>query len=276
MIMRYDFLRATMMGVLGLIVLLGAGCGTSANRELEIDRAAMDAKARFPFFLDGPMSLLLTNATGFEAQLTAETVQNQGETTRLFGRLFGQNGKFLFALEVRQIQDERKPVKGVSYLWDTATGRGAMLSDPLQGYAPVEATLRYTFTTNQAASGATASERIDGHVCDVTDWTALASDGSRSVLRVWRASDLQGWPLRLRLQDTNATLTVNLEHVSFAFQPVDIFTTTNGFTRYSTPAAMLDELASRQHQQRHKSLPPLGDPEDIGGVEGRKSRPGHQ
>jgi hypothetical protein len=93
-------------------------------------------------------------------------------------------------------------------------------------------------------------ERIEGHSCKAETVTAAASDGSSTTLQVWRATDLQGLPLRIVSAGGSPAFTFNLSKVRMEIPPDDLFLPPDSFTKYTSAEAMMNELSMRQHNLR--------------------------
>jgi hypothetical protein len=198
--------------------------------------------AQVPTFLNGPMDLLLTNASGFDAR-----VEVQGDSAfahNTTGQLLCRGSKLLFAPDPGS--DSSIKIGGFIFIWDVSEGRGLVLSESLQGYAPVSTGLRATNLLLQAASG--GAQQFDGHPCQPHDAVVRMNDGATAAFRALCASDLNGLPVQITSRNT--PLTLALSHVRFEAPPLDLFSPPDGFSKYSSPEAMADELASRRRNYR--------------------------
>jgi hypothetical protein len=203
-----------------------------------------------PAFLNGPLALLLTNAHGFRAHaVLASSASAEGvEVTE--GELMGRGGKLLFAPGPGGSTGKRSHLRGSAFIWDVTANRGYLLNDPLQAYAPIPANRQFTnLTTGSALSGA-APESISGHPCQPAQATVAASDGSVTGFRLWRATDLNGLPVRITCASDGPSLTLTLSKVRLETLPEDPFLPPNGFVKYDSAERLMNELAARQQSLR--------------------------
>jgi hypothetical protein len=245
-----------------LIALLAAGCSSSGKKG---GYAAVQIRTpKPPVFLNGPMALPLTNTTGFSAHAVLESGAPANGVELAAGELVGQGGKLLFAPARDKKAGKRARAEDFAFIWDVAANRGVMLNDPLQGYAPVSYGRLFTNLTTSAALNNAATENVAGHPCQPTQVTVAANDGSVSVFRVWRATDLKGLPIRIAGASDGTLVTLTLSKVKLEAVPIDLFQPPAGFTKYASAEAMINELVMRQGNLKHQpyyqmeSEPPTG------------------
>jgi hypothetical protein len=198
-----------------------------------------------PAFLNGAMALLLTNAEGFRAHVVLERGAPARDTVS--GELMGQGGNLLFAPGVNKNTPKKSLAGSSAFIWNVPGNRGYVLNDPMQAYAPFSPSIQFTNFTAAPSRGSAASEKIAGHPCQPTDAIVAASDGSIAAFRVWRATDLKGLPLRIVSTSSGAPLTLNLSKVHLEKLPEDLFLPPNGFRKFDSGEAMVNELAARHH-----------------------------
>ena len=275
---RLPKLRLADIRVLGVCVLLiaflAAGCTHSRKHGGGAGAVGAVSVPRPPAFLDGPMALLLTNVDGFRAQVVLEggVPSNGGE--RVVGELLGHSGKLVFAPGSTSAARKGSHAADSAFIWDVAGNHGYMLNDPLQAYAPVSANRQYTNIAVNAAMNHPAPENVAGHPCQPTEVTVAASDGSATVCRVWRATDLKGLPVRITCAPNGLPLTFTLSKARLETMPDDLFLPPKDFTKYDSAEALINELAARQQNQKRRPtyVPDLN--ESPGNPEGRQpSRP---
>jgi hypothetical protein len=206
---------------------------------------------RPPSFLTSPASLLLTNSTGFSARVEVQAQSSLDVDRTSSGQLLGRGTKLLYAPESDETIDSHRRPGGYSFIWDVAESRGYVLSETLQGYAPVSADLR---VTNVAVEiGLAAAQRFSGHPCEPANATVRMSNGSTAGFGLLRAIDLSGLPVRIESTTNANVFTLNLSKVRLEQPSAEIFLPPDGFTKYATPEAMADELAVRQSNLRRRS-----------------------
>jgi hypothetical protein len=226
------------------------GCGTSSRIEAYNRGFMRVVSPRPPGFLTGSLAVLFTNWPGFSAQADLQ-VQNSLNVDRTSsGQLFGRGTKLLYAPQSGETTDTHRQPGRYSFIWDVAEASGYVLSDALQGYAPISSNLRVTSLA--LAPGQVAAQKISGHPCERTRATLQLSDGSISEYELFRATDLNGFPVQIS-SITNVAFTLTLSKIRFEQPPADAFSPPDGFTKYPTPEALSDELAARQNNLRRKS-----------------------
>jgi len=245
-----------------LFGLLVAGCAHHS----EFSGTEQRALATPPAFLTGPMALLLTNANSYNAQIIFETRTAWGSTQAVRGEFTSAGSKLAFQPELPKAS--RKNSQGTMvFVWDTGQGSGYALNDALQGYAPYSGNTQFTNVVANKQNPLT--ERIAGHECLREMAMAFGNDGSTSLLRVWRAADLHGFPMRVSA-GSNATASVlTITKIQFG-RPAEFLMSQEGFTKYESPDAMVTELVARQHNFSRKEGSTFGYPASIE----RQSRPG--
>ena len=88
-------------------------------------------------FLNGPMAILLTNTSGFSCHvvMTTGSPPIPGETVS--GNSCAGAPELLFAPDAHCPAGKRFARSGFSFIWDVAAQHGYLLSEALQGYAPI-------------------------------------------------------------------------------------------------------------------------------------------
>ena len=234
---------------LSLAVLIGSGC--SGEREAyRTGRYGRVVTPLPPAFITGAAALLLTNNPGFSARVELQTDSSMGTRKTSTGALLGRNGKLLYAPDSDEATEPRQPGE-YSFIWDVAQSQGYVLSEALQGYAPVNSALH---VTNLQTSGkTTSSEKVAGHSCEGVIVTAITAEGSTNSFDVLRAVDLSGFPLRIESSTNAAPFVLSLSKIKFEAPSASIFSPPDGFTKYPSAQTMADELAAREHNLRRKS-----------------------
>jgi hypothetical protein len=228
-----------------LLTALAAGCAHSPKNEVGPGGIAGMAATRPPAFLSGPMALLLTNVDGFRAHVVLEGGGAPGESAT--GELLGRGGKLVFAPGLAANRNKRAHAENSAFIWDVAGNRGFLLNGPLQGYAPISASRQFTNLVTTAAPSGTALEKVAGHRCLPVEVTVAASDGSATVLHLWRATDLNGLPVRITGAWNGTPLVLTLSKARLEAAPEDLFAPPGDFTKYPSAEAMMAELTMRQH-----------------------------
>lgn len=232
------FLLSTIAG-LGLFP---AGCRHPDLGELPEPIRSAAFAPRPPLFLTAPVSLLLTNTPGFSARVMLR--KGADATESVSGELLGAGSKLVFAPDKDQPLDKHSPPPGFSFLWNVAENRGWLLSEALQGYAPISSSLAVTNIAIQP--GQSGSQNLGGHPCQAETDSFSLSNGSTSTLQVLRAVDLGGFPVQISAAGDSAPVVISLSRVRREMPAASLFNVPDGFTKYSSAEAMVDELAARQ------------------------------
>ena len=239
-------------GLAGLVLLV-AGC----SRDDMEDRGRAFTPvlaARPPAFVTRPMVVLLTNRTGYSAHVEAQAEALTENERSVSGQLLCRGGKLFFASESSAGSKGLGRPGGFSYIWDAASNSGYVLSEALQGYAPVGSTARATNVVTGA--GQAAPDKIAGYACTSELAAVQLDDGSTANFQVMRAPALGGFPIRITAFTNSVPLTVTFSKIKLEAPPAELFSPPDGFTKYPSPDAMSDEIAVRQHNLRRKSSAP--------------------
>src|ERR1043166_7971021 len=143
-----------------LMALLVVSC--SHSREAEMREAALTGiyAAQTPAFLMGPASVLLTNAGGYSAQVTAHGESFATPDGVRSGQVLCRGSKLLFAPGPLESKSKKTRAGDYAFIWGVASSSGFVLSGALQGYAPISTTVR---PTNIVSQGIALAQKIDRH-----------------------------------------------------------------------------------------------------------------
>lgn len=204
-----------------------------------------------PPFLTGPAAFLFTNWPGFSARVEVPPQSGVATDRPATGQLLGRGTRLFYAPETDATADARHARGGYSFIWDVSEKRGYVLSEALQGYAPVAADLPVTNVVLQI--GKAAAQRLAGHPCESAEAVVQMADSTTAGFEIFRAIDLNGFPLRVESVTNSSVFTLNLSKVRLEQPPAEVFAPPDGFTKYSSAEVMADELAARQNNLRRKS-----------------------
>jgi hypothetical protein len=227
------------------ILLIAAGCSSTNVLDEPLPGHPYAPAPPPPPFLTSAIALLLTNQPGFSARATLMA----GSERIVEGELLGRGSSLWFAPDYKEPIDQPLRKAGISFIWKAAAGAGFVLSEPLQGFAPISASPRYTNVVSEASGGAT--ELIADQLCTENRISAFASDGTETVLRVWNAVKLKDFPIQIATTGPNPT-TLTLTRVRFEVPSADLFEPPEGFTRYPTAEQMMSELGVREQILRRR------------------------
>jgi hypothetical protein len=227
-----------------IAALLAAGCASSKKKEFE--EAFVSGTAISPMpppFLNGPMSLLVTNPAGYSAVVSMESHTTAGKPETLSGDLLCLGGKLLFSPVYERKEDKAFRAADVSFIWDVTGNGGYILSEALQGYAPLTTTGLYTNVIVSSAAAPTAEGKLV---------SVAAADGGVTDFRVVRSQDATGAPLRIVTPPAAPATTVTFSKIRAEPPPAALFQPPDGFTRYPNAEAMMGELAMRRHNLKKR------------------------
>jgi hypothetical protein len=225
-------------GILALAAAVFAGCSTQPK----VFYHAGDENP--PVFIAGPMAVLFTNVDGFSAKLAEFKPSAPGGPHILGGDVLGREGSLIYQ-PVNAVKGKRaRSEGGMFFIWNEAAHTGFVLSDPLQAYAPAASKLQPTHVTLNT-SGA-VEEQANGHPCRRLEAVVESSDGSTERFTVWQAEDARHFPVRIQTASGPGQITLNFSDVRLELPPTQIFAPPEGFVKYNTPVALMNELIVRQ------------------------------
>jgi len=225
-------------GCLALTAALIAGCSTQPK----VFYHAGDELP--PEFLAGRMALLLTNNDGFSAKLTGTMAQADGGHLTVSGDLLGRQGSLIFQ-PVNSVKGKRaRSEGGMFFIWNETDHAGYVLSDPLQAFAPASTTIQPTNVSLNTAGA--VEEAVNGHPCRRIKAEVQSSDGSSARFIIWQAEDAKHFPVRIQSLPDPGGMTINLSDLRLELPPPELFGPPEGFVKYDTPVALMNELIVRQ------------------------------
>ncbi len=243
-------MRLASVSTLGMGLL---GCAHSQSGGGRLTEMGGFSPAETLALLTGPVSLLASNAAGFNAHVTVISTAAAANTPpSLTGTLWAQPDWLLWTPAAAKGHSPSGGGQSFSFIWHVSQSSGYALSEALQAYAPITTSWRYTNFTVAPDPENAPSENLDGHLCHPEQITAGSSDGTTHRFRVWRAEDLKEIPLKVVAIGDYPTTTVLLSQVRVLKSAPDRFEPPNDFTRYENAEAMANELLLRQQnlQQR--------------------------
>jgi hypothetical protein len=197
-----------------------------------------------PEFLAGPSAVLLTNIDGFSANVSASAPARNGKPGLLTGDLLEREGRLVFQPSTGVKGKHKRSEGGMFFIWHEDRNAGFVLSDPLQAYAPIVSNIHVTNIVWNT-SGA-VEEPANGHSCRRVEASVQSDDGSTARYSVWQAEDLKHCPVRIAAAGGGKEMTVNLNNVRLELPAPELFYPPEGFTKYETPATLMNELIMRQ------------------------------
>jgi len=197
-----------------------------------------------PDFLSGPVALLLTNVDGFSAKLTGSIASDNGVPRTIAGDLLGREGSLVFQPQSAVKGKRARSEGGMFFIWNETGHAGFVLSDPLQAYAPTSTSVQPTNVVLNI-SGA-IEEEANGHPCRRIEAMVQSSDGSTERFKVWEAEDAKRFPVRISSSPGPREMVLNFSEVRLELPPAPLFGPPDGFVKYDTPVALMNELIIRQ------------------------------
>jgi len=248
--------RWTGIRVFGLLLValavLGAGCVHSRRSYGRLESPTP------PAFLNGPIAVLLTNVDGFGAHVAMEIRKSSNRTELVAGELLGRGTRLFFVPE-SAASSARSAREGASFIWDVNENSGYALNEALQGYAPIASNVRFTNVSARLSPAPPALETIDGYQCEESESVVVSSEGQATELRVWRATELNRFPIRINLATNPAPMTISFSQIHLQKPANELFLPPDGFTKYPSVETMITEMAGRQQSLRRG--PPVAMPE---------------
>jgi len=231
---------------LAIVALAGNGCAHARAQREARERAAALIPPPTPPFLNGPAALLLTNSGGFSCHLVMVAGSSPQAVPPLVGELFGRGSKLFFSPGPSSFGHR---AGGFGFLWDVAEGRGILLCDAMQGYAPISSHFRATNVVVRATGQ--GSQKIAGHECEPMEVSVSLSEGPMQVLRMWQAMGWKDFPLRLSSAE-GPRFDLTLSNVRLEVPVAEMFQPPEGFARFESPEGMMAEMVMRQEKLKRK------------------------
>ncbi len=255
------------------LLLLAAGCAHSHSREgLAADNAWQVAPPVIAA-LTGPGALLLTNEDGWQAQLTLTLNADAGHPRQVSGQLAESKGRLYFESE-----PGGKNISGrFALIWDTGKNQGWVMSEALQGVAPLIRTNGYRITGREPNSSTT--DNLAGHPVQNALVTLLGSDGQTSQYQVAQAADLAQLALQIHPLAGPEPVSLTLSKVRLTPPADTLFLPPDDFSKYTSEAALLNELISRQRavfNDNDEYHPPSGALDQSGTASHFQNNPAYQ
>jgi hypothetical protein len=237
-IVMADMKRLHQVGFLALAASLLAGC---LSRPHVLYRVGDE---RPPDFLAGPVALLLTNVDGFSAKLTGSISADNAGQRIVVGDLLGRDGSLIFQPQSAVKGKRARSEGGMFFVWNETAHAGFVLSDPLQAYAPAATPVQPTNVVLDTTGA--IEEEANGHPCRRIEAVVQSSDGSTERFKVWQAEDAKFFPVRISTAAGPREMVLNFSELHLELPPAPLFGPPDGFVRYDTPVALLNELIIRQ------------------------------
>jgi hypothetical protein len=222
------------IAVAAFVAVLATGCASQRPSKNEPNDEPIATTP--PSFLIGSASALLINTNGFSTRLTVELPDASAKVHSLSGELLCQGSRLLFA-----------PTGGDRiFVWDVKQQSGFVVSEALQGYAPISSSVQITNVDSISDTPVGVENKVNGHPGHEAKVAVASNDGSKATFSVWCAADLDDFPVRIKSLNTSEPFDVNLHDIRIETIAPKLFLPPEDFTQYSSPEAMSGELAMRK------------------------------
>jgi hypothetical protein len=205
-----------------------------------------------PDFLVGPVTGVLTNLNGFSAHV-ASTLSSPGEAPRTAsGELLGREGRLVFQPTLPLKGKRARTEGGLFFIWDDTIHSGYVLSEALQGYAPIksdtEPASRLDITKENI------QEDVNGHPCHRCETVVVLNNGLKARLTLWQADDAGHFPVRIEAVEGSRHMTLDFSEIRLEYPARELFLPPDGFTPYASSVALMNELIVRDASfaQKHQ------------------------
>jgi len=218
-----------------------AGCASEKSKEAALAHMGDESP---PDFLVGPASVALTNFDGFSATVVSTASEDAVQRT-YSGQILEREGRLLFQPMTTAKTKKGKIIRGgMIFIWEPGLNRGEVVSEALQGYAPLAPAVRIAGVAPGSMTG--VPEPINGRPCHRVESTVTLSDGSLARVTEWRADDLGRVPVRVRSEQGGHLVTLDLTDIRLELPNPELFVPPTEFTRYDSALALINELLIRE------------------------------
>jgi len=236
--------RVGLLLLAGLVCALWTGGCASSNPPSGFARGQVaDMLPKLALVATGPLAAVLTNADAFSADFTLTITAGGGAPTKLSGRLLTGGGKLRLAADFSP-SHRRLAADECDVIWNGATGQGYVVSEALQGYAPLAGGVHFSNVLTQVVTG--GPDRLEDHPLDQANVTLLGENDQMFRLLVSRALDLDFLPVRIQSMNGPDLFTLTLSNLQRVRPGSGDFLVPYGFTKFAGAGALIDELVIRQ------------------------------
>lgn len=195
---------------------------------------------RLAAVITGPVGMLLTNKNAFSSEFTIQFQDGFGNPMQVSGQILMRGGK----LRLEAVFAKTMATGDIGLIWDAASRGGFVFSEDLQGYAPIYGAVQFTNLVTQLVIS--PIDRMEGHPVEKANVSVKCSDGQSKGYQILGAKDLAGLPLQITSLNSLPPFTLTLSQVRLELPGEELFLPPDGFTRYASETAMLNELGTRQ------------------------------
>jgi hypothetical protein len=224
-----------------LLCLAAAFIGGCASRHAGPVYQAGDENP--PDFLAGPVAAVLTNLNGFSAHITFTTSSPEGAALAKSGELLGREGRLIFQPTLHIKGKRARTEGGLFFIWDETKHSGYVLSEALQGYAPIKSDAGAASQLSITKEGIQAD--VNGHPCHRCGAVVVLNNGLEARLTLWQADDVKHFPVRIEAGNGPNHMTLDFSEIRLESPAQELFLPPDGFTAYASSIALMNELIVR-------------------------------
>ena len=200
---------------------------------------------------DGVTAKLFGEHSTFTATLEFQTSQMSGEISSMPGKLFFDNGKSRFEMNLAEAKGMKMPPSAIEHMKGMGMDTMISISRPdlklihliypgLHSYVEMA-------STNSAADSADykvetkelGKETLDGHDCVKNRITVTDKEGTKHESLVWNATDLKNFPVKIVTGEPGHEGTMLFKQISFEKPAAGNFETPADFTKYDNVQTMM-------------------------------------
>jgi hypothetical protein len=196
-----------------------------------------------PDFLVGPVAVVLASLNGFSAHISCTTSSSEGVPHTTSGELLGREGRLVFQ-PMLPIKGKRARTEGgLFFIWDETKHSGYVLSEALQGYAPIQSDVEAAGPLHITKEG--IQEDVNGHPCHRGEAVVALNNGLKTRLTLWQADDAGHFPVRIEAVNGLSHMTLDFSGIRLEYPAQGLFLPPDGFTAYASSVALMNELIVR-------------------------------
>jgi hypothetical protein len=196
-----------------------------------------------PDFLVGPVTVVLTNLNGFSAYITSRITSPGKAPQTTSGELLGREGRLVFQPTLPIKGKRARTEGGLFFIWDETKHSGYVMSEALQGYAPIKSDIAPAGQLNITKES--IHEDINGHPCHRCQAEVVLNNGLKARLILWQADDAGHFPVRIEAVEGTNHMTLDFSGIRLEYPARELFLPPDGFTPYASSIALMNELIVR-------------------------------
>ena len=234
------------------VLALTSGCASSRH-DGSATGGATELLPILTSVMTGPVSMLLTNENAFSSEFMLTFEDDAGNLSKASGQMLVRDGNLRLEAVFDTPNDKSIVAGEFGLIWDAASNQGFVFSEDFQGYAPINAAGHYTNLLTRVVNS--PSKQIDGHTVDQANMTVMGSDGQTMDFQLLVAKDLHNLPVQISSRNSPQSFTLTMAKIRLTMPQAELFLPPDGFTKYESETAMLNEMTTREQGilgARHK------------------------